>query len=132
MSTSTSGSGSGAFAASTFAGAAEVGAAVSAGRELAADKSFSAAGKLKPDPKEIAARFLKALRTRWGAADEMVYPVARETAVRFAAPAAKAARTLSSVMLRTAGEKRALLSRTFLMCILYSKGLILSFSRRAA
>lgn len=104
MSTSTSGSGSGAFAASTFTGAAVAAPEVAAGRELAADKSFSAAGKLKPDPKEIAARFLKALRTRWGAAEEMVYPVAREIAVRLAAPAAKDALMLSRVMLRTAGE----------------------------
>lgn len=77
---------------------------VAAGRELAAARSLSACLNPYPDAKETAARFLKALRTRWGAADETVYPVAREIAVRLAAPAAKAARMLSRVMLRTAAE----------------------------
>jgi len=100
----------------------------------AAAAAFNAAsyGISKPDAREAAARFLKARATQCGAAALVMYPDPRERAVMFCDLALNFSRMLSGVIERTLASKSLSPSRNFLMCILYSNGLIFSLSRRAA
>ena len=85
-----------------------------------------------PASREMAAMFLKALLIKRGTVASIGYPAESESPAMFLIPFANDVRRVVGSMLRRASGKMHPSSYTVLIFIPYSKGLKLSFLRRAA